>query len=333
MPSDRLVLSTRMAVSVVALAAVTVAFLAGVWLIFYGALLAAGFGGAAPIAGLVTVATLLCIGFLEYHQRETIERMADAHPVDREAAPELYRVATRVAAQLDVPAPAIAVSPRSAPEATLVGLCPRSMHLVLSTGTLDALEDPAELEAVIAHELAHVANRDGMVMTAISLPVVLADGVRSRITAFENPGWFVVVIVPLGLVSTVVLLVGRFLTAHLSRARERAADRAVIDVTGSPAALASALARLDRSIAETPDRDLRAVSGISSLSILPLEPAELEKVMLGPEGDVEPSFWWLRARLHRLERRFFGTHPPTANRIEALSASASIRDGPRTELS
>jgi len=76
------------------------------------------------------------------------------------------------------------------------------------------------------------------------------------------------------------------MTARLSRAREQAADRAAVAVvTGSPAVLATSLTKLDRSISDTPNRDLREVSGISSLSILPLEPEELEKVMLGPDGN------------------------------------------------
>lgn len=57
-----------------------------------------------------------------------------------------------------------------------VGFRPSNIHLVISSGALDSLETTAELEAVVAHELAHVANRDAMVMTAVSAPVVLADG-------------------------------------------------------------------------------------------------------------------------------------------------------------
>jgi heat shock protein HtpX len=159
-----------------------------------------------------------------------------------------------------------------------------------------------------------------MVMTIVSLPVILANGLGSRLADIKNPGWAAIVIVPLALISTIVWGIGKAITARLSRVRERAADQAAAEITGSPAALASALKRLDRDISETPDRDLRDVSGISSLSILPLEPEELEKVMLGPEGNTEPSYWWLRARLHRLERWLFRTHPPTDDRLEQLAA-------------
>ena len=319
MPPGSATLQLRMLAAVFGLALVAAGLLGGVWVIFYGALVVVGIEHAALFASVATAGTLLVIGYLEHRQPETVERLADAHPVDEETAPELYETTRRVAAQLGVPAPTLAVSERDAPEALVVGFRPENVRLVLSLGTIDALS-AAELEAVIAHELAHVANRDAMVMTVLSLPVVVAEGLRSRIARIENPGWTAVVIVPLGLVSAVAWVVGRSITARLSRTRERAADRAAAEVIGSPAALASSLERLDDEIAATPNRDLREVSGVSSLSILPLEPRELEKVMLGPEGDREPDHWWLQKRLHRLERWLFDTHPPTDERLAELAA-------------
>ncbi|WP_049912570.1 M48 family metalloprotease [Natrialba hulunbeirensis] len=328
MPSAHASLKGRMVAAVFGLVLVTAVFLAGVWAVFYGIFTFLDIVFGAQYAAGITIITLLAIGYLEYTQLETIERLADAHPVDEEAAPELYRTTTRVAAQLDVPVPTIAVSDRDAPEALVVGFRPENMHLVLSLGTIESVggANSDELEAVIAHELAHVANRDAMVMTVVSLPVVLADGLSSRIAEIEDPGWLAVFTVPLGFLSAGVLVVGRTITSHLSRARERAADRAAAEVTGSPAALASALRRLDREVAETPTADLRDVSGVSSLSIVPLEPAELEKVMLGPDGDREPAYWELTKRLHRLERRLFGTHPPTESRLDALAAQERERE-------
>ncbi|ELY68767.1 heat shock protein HtpX [Natrinema versiforme JCM 10478] len=313
-------LRARMVAAVLGLAVVTLGLLAGVWGVFYGVLSFLGFAFASHVAAVTTAGTLVTIGYLEYRHLETIERLADAHPVDRETAPELYETTTRVAAQLGVPVPTIAVSERDVPEAMAVGFRPESVHLVLSLGALDALEGQAELEAVIAHELAHVRNRDAMVMTAVSVPVVLADGLKSRIDRIDDPGWAVIITVPLGFLSAGVWIVGRTITARLSRVRERAADRAAAAVTGSPAALASALRRLDREVADTPTRDLRDASSVSSLSIISLEPAEPEKVMLGPEGDTEPSYWVLRKWHHRLERYLFETHPPTDERLDALAA-------------
>ncbi|WP_440764566.1 M48 family metalloprotease [Natronorubrum sp. DTA7] len=326
MPSPSIRLYVGMVLALLGLVIATIGLLAGVWVVFYGTLVLFGIRPAAHGAFVATTVTLLTIGYLEYTHLETIERLADAHPVDRETAPQLYDVTTRVAAQLDIPVPTIAVSERGAPEALAVGFRPDNVHLVLSLGTVRTLEDD-ELEAVIAHELAHVKNRDAMVMTVVSLPVVLADGLGSRLERIDEPSSesIVAAVVPfvapiIGLLAAVVWIVGSAITARLSRVRERAADRTAAEVTGSPATVASALRRLDAEIADTPKRDLREVSGVSSLSILPLEPRKLEKVMLGPEGDIEPSYWWLRTRLHRLQRWLFGTHPPTAERLESLAA-------------
>ena len=301
------------------LGVVAIGFVVGVWAVFVLLLLVFDVDSPGSIALIPAVLTLVGIASLEYAHRGTVERLAGAQPVDRESAPELYRTTTQVAAQLDVPVPTIAISNREAPEALVVGYRPSDVHLVVSTGTVESL-DKQELAAVIAHELAHVKNRDAMVMTAVSVPIVIADGLRSRIAAIENPGWGVIVVVPLGVVSTVFWVVGRTISARLARVRERAADRVAAEVTGSPAALASALENLDHEITQTPARDLREVSGVSSLSILSLEPDEPEKVMLGPEGDIEPAYWRGRVLLHRLTKWLFESHPPTEERIETLAA-------------
>ncbi|MFD1600324.1 M48 family metalloprotease [Halobellus rarus] len=320
MPSKSLSLTVRMVAAISGLAVVTVGFLVGVWAVLYGVLTFFDVSPASPLAAGITTLTIVTVGYLEYRQIDTIERVADAQRVDREAEPALYEVVTRIASQIGIPVPTIALSERQTPEALAVGFRPGNVHLILSRGTLNALDGTVELEAVVAHELAHVKNRDAMVMTIVSLPVILAYGLGSRLADVENPGWAAIVIVPLAFISTLVWGLGNAITARLSRVREHAADQAAAEITGSPAALASALKRLDQDISETPNRDLREASGISSLSILPLEPEELEKVMLGPEGNTEPSYWWLRKRLHRFERWLFRTHPPTDDRIEQLAA-------------
>jgi len=317
-----------MIAAVGSLLVVLAVLLIGVWTIFYTLFVVVDVTTPSRVASLVTGGLLLGIGYLEYTHLGTIEGSADAHPVDRETAPELYQLTTKVAAMLGVPAPTVAVSDRAAPEAMAVGFRPGNIHLVLSTGTIESLET-AELEAVIAHELAHVKNRDAMVMTALSAPVVLADGLRSRIDRLENPQGFAILPVPLSLVSSVVWVGGRAITARLSRHREVAADRAAAHVIGSPSTLAAALRTLDSEITDTPERDLRAVSEISSLSILSLEPAKLDKVMLGPDGTIEPSYLWLRKRLYRLRRWLFVTHPPTEDRLQALAELETQREAAR----
>lgn len=246
----------------------------------------------------------------------TVEGRADATVVDPDAYPELHATVTRVAQQLDVPKPTVAVADSDAPEAMVVGFHPERMHLVVSTGTLDALS-PSELSAVVAHELAHVANRDAMVMTTVSLPIVLAEGFRARAAGVgdDDEMLFAGVLVAF---ATVAKAFGRIVVAVLSRARETSADRAAVAVTGSPATLASALRTLDDTVAETPETDLREAASISALSIVPLDPADAEPTMLGPDGAREPYRWTYREPVERFKARFYRTHPPTDDRIDAL---------------
>lgn len=311
-------LAFRMVLSGLTLVVLTGLFLTGVWSVFLGLLALFSVSGAGWIATTITVGVLVAIGYAEFRQTGTIERLAGGRPVSPESEPELDQITTRVATQLDVPKPTVVIANREAPEAMVVGFRPGNTQLVISRGTLDALDSPAELEAVVAHELAHVANRDAMVMRAISTPVVLARGLLTRVQTIEqerneDAKALVALTVPLAVISKTIWFLGTCVTAQLSRERELAADRAAVDVTGSPAALASALDALDEQITSTPTEDLREAGAVSSLSILPLEP-EPEKVALGPDGNKEPSFWWLRKRIHSL----FRTHPPTKNRIERL---------------
>jgi len=312
-----------MVVAVLALAIVLVSFLIGVWSVFYYLLMTAEISSPTLWASVIAGGVVAYVGYLEYRHLDTIERVANAKLVNPETEPELFDMTTKVAAMFDVPLPTIAVSDRLVPEAMAIGFRPGNIHLVVSRGTIEAL-DPPELEAVIAHELAHVANRDAMVMTALSTPVVLAEGLRSRLAAMEegredHDRGAILVTGPLRVVSTVIWVIGSSITARLSRHRELAADRAAAQVIGAPATLAAALRKLDAEINETPSRDLREVSAVSSLSILSLKPREPEKLMLGPEGDVEPAYWWLRKRLYRLEHWLFVSHPPTESRLSELA--------------
>lgn len=224
----------------------------------------------------------------------------------------MHAITTSVATQLDVPKPTIAVTRRTTPEAITVGYRPGSITLILSEGLLTALSEE-ELKAVIAHELTHVANVDAIVMTVASLPAFLADSVvrksttdlfadkegeldfaEQTISNVWNSGPGAIFRFLLTLVAVLSKYASRPVVAILSRSRELAADRTAVQVTGSPAALASALRTLDERIDGTPDTDLRELSNLSALSILSLDPTD--------------------------EWHLVGTHPPTEHRIAALSA-------------
>ncbi|NGM68440.1 M48 family metalloprotease [Natronolimnobius sp. AArcel1] len=323
-----------MALSLVLLVTVTVAFVAAVWGLFYALFALLGDRNPGAVATVLTLVILGAIAVLELWQCRTIERSSGAREISPADYPDLHATTTRLATILDVPQPTLEVSDTQVPEAMLVGFHPESARLIVSAGTLEALSDD-ELEAVLAHELAHLANRDAMVMTAISTPVVIADGLKGRamlaITRGESP--FIVFMFPFLLVGGLGWALARTIVAVLSRQRELVADRAAADVTGSPAALASALRTLDEHIAEAPRQDLRAAEGVSSLSILPLRPEAVTPVKLGPDGNIEPFLWSIRKPLGRLSARLFRTHPPTAERLEALAALERDQHESREDVS
>jgi len=375
--SESWALNLRMVTALVVLSLCTIVFFALVWAAVLAlSLLVVPAGLAALVA---TVIAFGVVGWAVSREagRASLERRADAHVVTPEEYPELYDRVTRVATQLGVPVPTIALSDSAAPEAMAVGFRPSTAHLVLSTGTIETL-DGEQLDAVLAHELAHVKNRDAMVMTAVSTPVVVLDGLRAKLLGnlersdgtynglsqselwgedeqwritepgpierrISDPrygvlawivaaisGWVAVVTFSdseegdrndflIGLVVAAFVLAllatwlaSRAIVALFSRAREVVADRTAAEVTGSPAALASALRALDDQIEAAPTRDLRQVSSVSSVSILPLERGVL--------ADTHSEMAEAPDAVRRIKQKLFGTHPPTAVRIRKLEA-------------
>lgn len=290
------------------------------WLVVSGLAFASEADRPLLVGTAATVGIVLLVVALEARQIRTVESAADATPVSGDEYPELQAATTRMAAVMGTPVPTLAVSSSAAPEAMVVGFRPSGVHLVVSEATLDAL-DADELEAVVAHELAHVKNRDATVTTVVAMPVVIARGIEAR-SEIDDDG------------QDVVYWFGRFwswiggkIVGILSKTRELAADRAAARATGSPAALASALRTLDARIEATPDEDLRDVTAVSALSILPLEATG----RTSGEPGAEPAFEdWpddeIRARTEEIlrddadetrHRELVRSHPST-ERLERL---------------
>jgi heat shock protein HtpX len=281
------------------------------------------------IARLVTFGVLTGFVSLELGRISTVDQHGEAAPVTPEEYPDLHSVTTRIASQFDIPHPTIAVAERSEPEAITVGYRPENIHLILSQGLIDALDND-ELEAVIAHELAHVANLDAMVTTVASLPSFFADDLQALAGGWiddDNPLFIFLFI------GVVTEYVSRPVVSVLSRTRESAADRTAATVIGSPAALASALRTLDEQIAATPSEDLREASSLSSLSILPLDPLDADTDIRESDGLfgfstlLIPDGWesvgvvgMITSGLMWIKWKLFATHPSTDRRIDALDA-------------
>ena len=273
---------------------ITLLLLGALYAVFVLALLAAGTGALtmAVVLGVVAAAQLL------FSDRLALLAVS-AHVTTPEQAPGLHAVVERLCVVADLPKPKVAIADTPVPNAFVVGRSRSSAVVCATTGLLRTLE-PHELQAVIAHELSHVQNRDVLVMTLASF----FASVAAMLTQFglifgagrDRDGGapaFAIVLV----VSFVVFVVSFFLMLALSRYREFAADRGAAIMTGRPSALASALIRLDDTMGRIPDRDLRAVGRMNAFFIVPTSANGALRTLFSTHPPLEQRI----ARLQRLE--------------------------------
>lgn len=224
--------------------------------------------------GAVLVAVIaIAMAFWQWWSSDSVAmRAMRAREVTPEEAPELHGMIDRLCALADMPKPRVGISDLAVPNAFATGRSPDRAVVCVTTGILRTL-DAEELEAVLAHELSHVAHRDVLVMTVAS-SAGIAAGLLMRFAQFGGMGRsrtsssLPVVLVAV-VVSLVVYAVSYLLLRLLSRYRELSADRAGAYLTLKPGALASALQKISGEAAATPRRDLRAGSAASALCIVP----------------------------------------------------------------
>jgi heat shock protein HtpX len=215
-------------------------------------------------------------------------------PTDRQ---RLEEAVNRVAALADVPPPDAIVERDSVPLSWTYNTPGRRPQVHVTTRLLDEVSGE-ELEAVVAHEITHIANRDALVMTLLSAPSTwILRGCRrmwekrheswKNVAAIVCFGWYCV---PFAAVLALMMYV-------VSRHRELAADRGAAVLTGSPARLAAVLARLAGDIGALPTRDLRLAAGADAFHLLPARKTEARGV-----ARVWATHPQLRTRLAQLER-------------------------------
>jgi heat shock protein HtpX len=221
---------------------------------------------------------------------------------------ELTRLVTQLAMAVDVSPPAVRVVADETPSCYTLGRF-TDATIVVTTGLLEEL-DREELAAVLAHELAHVANRDVTLMTVTTLFLEITDRVynavrlpRRALTEFDSLSGrekvavqYLSVVLAVGYVLLWPVLwlfpvVARSATQTLAHAREYAADAAAAHTTGMPLALASALVSLDDG-SPRPERDLRT-SQMHALCVVPAplvtgtrpRPDAVDSLVSGPGDD------------------------------------------------
>ena len=200
--------------------------------------------------------------------------------VTPEQAPDLHAMVERLCALADLPKPRVAVIPTQVPNAFATGRNPKHAAVAVTEGLWRGLE-PHEVEAVLAHELSHVANRDVLIMTLASFFAMLA-AVLTRFGLYAGmfgggysgrrdsngqngvPIWLIVFAV-----SVITYAISFVLIRTISRYREYAADRGSALITGAPENLMSALQKIASGITQIPQRDLREVAGMNAFFIVP----------------------------------------------------------------
>jgi heat shock protein HtpX len=222
----------------------------------------------------------LGIAWFQWYKSDTLALKAmRARLVSPQEAPELHGMIDRLCALADMPKPKVAIAHTDMPNAFATGRSANHSAVCVTTGIMNRLSS-AELEAVLAHELSHVAHRDVTVMTLASSAGIIAGmaarggqygmifGGGNRRDNNNNGGglpiWLVVLVV-----SLVVYAISFFLTRMLSRYRELCADRSGAFLTGKPSALASALTKITGDIAAIPNRDLRSTQPMNAFFIAP----------------------------------------------------------------
>jgi heat shock protein HtpX len=230
---------------------------------------------------------------------------AGAKVVSRDEAPDLHETVERLCAMADLPKPRVAVVDTDVPNAFATGRNPKHAVVAVTTGLWRRL-DPKEIEAVLAHELSHIANRDVLIMTVASFFAMVAAlltrfglyaGMWGGGSSRDNnnnaiPVWLIVL-----LVSIVTYALSYILIRTISRYREYAADRGSALITGAPEYLMSALQRISSDMMRIPQRDLREVAGMNAFFIIPTS---------------------VRERTAEL----FMDHPPLEKRLAALAEVA-----------
>ncbi|WP_435180926.1 M48 family metalloprotease [Halorussus sp. AFM4] len=321
----RLALHLRMLVAVLGLLAVSVGLLCVA--VVAGVLLVATFVArpAADVANPWAVslrvgAALGAVGFLALSVRELrradslVPRRFDAREPTGAERERLAPRVRRFASRFDVPTPTVRVAETDAPHVSVSGLSPRRTTLVVSTAVLAALDGP-ELDAVVAHEIAHVANRDAAVCTLVSTPSAVAHAVLTYDPGVEPPGQYRPVNVTIyDIVGGFFYALGRPLVSVFARQREYAADAAAVAATGNPGALASALETLSDRARTAPTEDVRAGSPVAAFSIVRPPSVTDEEYRTDSAGPSLVGLW----------ERAVATHPPVEKRIDRL---ADLADG------
>jgi heat shock protein HtpX len=231
--------------------------------------------------------------FTYWNADKIVLRMHDAKEVDAASAPQIYGIVHALATRAGLPVPRVYLIDSPHPNAFATGRNPENAAVAATTGLL-AILTREEVAAVMAHELAHVKNRDTLIMT-MTATIAGAISMLANFGLFFRGGDSRGNLLAMLLAVIVAPFAAMIVQLAISRTREYGADRIGAQIHGNPRHLASALAKLAQGAARIPNPVAARNPAAASLYIVP---------GLG-RGD-----------------SLFSTHPATENRIAALEAMA-----------
>ncbi|MBL8833962.1 MAG: zinc metalloprotease HtpX [Rhodospirillales bacterium] len=277
-----------------------------------GLFLAIGFllGGEGGIVVAFVVAAAMNL-FAYWNADKMVLSMYGAREVGPDEAPRFHRIVADLAARAGLPMPKVYLIDDPQPNAFATGRNPENAAVAATRGLLEML-DEREVAAVMAHELAHVKNRDTLTMT-VTATIAGAIGMLANFAMFfggnrERGG-----LGPIGTIAVMIVapLAASLVQMAISRSREYAADRVGGEICGDPMALASALEKIAQGVAHIPSDAAERNPATAHLFIMnPLTGAGMDNL--------------------------FSTHPNPANRIAALTEQAremAVGGGPARRTS
>ncbi|MBO05238.1 MAG: zinc metalloprotease HtpX [Chloroflexi bacterium] len=248
------------------------------------------------IGGIVGVMVIV-----QYYMSDRLILMSTgAKEVSAAEQPALHRMVKLLADRYEMPMPKVAVIDTAIPNAFATGRNPKNALVAVTTGIQQRLNE-RELQAVIGHELAHVANRDMRVLAIANFLVTVTSFLMTMLFwnmlfggmggRRDNNGGGVMVVY---FVTIIVYFIGQLLVLALTRYREYGADHTGAEISGDPGGLADALEKISGTVNTIPDKDLRKLQTANAFLIIP--------AALKGEGSMN----------------LFSTHPPLEERVKRL---------------
>ena len=214
---------------------------------------------------------MFIMGFAQYFFSDKLVLMSTKTKiVDETEAPELHRMIEKICADAGIPKPRIGIMPSPMANAFATGRSPKHAVVAVTEPLMHVLNKD-ELEAVLAHEIAHIKNRDILTMTIASFTAMVAS-VIMRIFLFQslgNSGRGGAPLILIGIVAGIVWAISTILMLALSRYREYAADRGSAYLTNNPKALISALTKISSTMSTVPSQKREEVEGANMFYIIP----------------------------------------------------------------